>query len=422
MSALTHLDIQLTHACNLACAYCYARKGGGETLPPDLPVSLARGAVEFLFHESGSKRSISIDLWGGEPFLRPDLIEAVAAHARMLSGRTGKSVTIVVPTNATLLTDENCRLVAQRNLRLSLSLDGGRDAFEQRRTASGGNPWPVIEEGLGRLRKCCRGRLPPVRMTITPKRSGSFFTDLSALLDRGFRQIAFQTASGVTWTATHQKQLKRELGKAVDHFAAWIRDRRPDPPYYSSLLRRLTSLWVEETTGVFPPRSGNCGAGSLQLAVQTDGLLYPCHRFVARADAPPELRLGTLAEGITNAALVEQLKTLSMDRPPIRCASCPDRRLCAALCPALNYEDAGSVAIVPAEACRINRTLGRAAAKIHQALHNSSAYRRYLEPFLYADPDERMLPLLSALERDTEGILDAIAARLPGAGRQGKKE
>lgn len=121
-----------TKTCNLRCQHCYAES---DTKPHDqLSTAEAKAMIDDLVTFGSPALLIS----GGEPCMRPDLIE-LAAYAR----QGGMRVTL--STNGTLITPELARELADVNLSyVGISLDGGPtthnsfrgspDAFERAMT------------------------------------------------------------------------------------------------------------------------------------------------------------------------------------------------------------------------------------------------------------------------------------------------
>ncbi len=409
---IRQLEVHLTHRCNLRCRYCYAAEPGAR-LPGDLTPALADAAVDFLFDHALGKR-LRLDLWGGEPLLRLDLIERMAARARRLEQESGCSLRIGVPTNVTLLDERAVSVVRAWDIHLSLSLDGTPEAHAHRRTPDGRNGWRLIEPRLRALVDAWEGALPTVRMTVVPERASRLEEDLGYLLQLGFRRIAFLPASGAGWDDTTTTQLDASLGRVADQWASSVRSGSADIPSYPHLLRRIVPLWFTGRGGVLPHRRGVCGAGETLLAVDTLGDLYPCHRVVGVPTPPADLRLGSLSEGVTNHALRASIAALGADAGHVRCASCEHRPLCGTLCLALNHRITGNLQEVPDEACFVMDRLRYAAVRFHEGLVGHRVYDDMMQSYLASDPDDRFLPLLSCLEQEeeTDAMIEDIEAAL----------
>ncbi|MCL6451787.1 MAG: radical SAM protein [Acetobacteraceae bacterium] len=74
-----NLSVFLTHACNLRCSYCRVRKSG-ENMAPET----ARLAVDFALSRAALRGDTTLHLkfLGGEPLLRPRVVDEVKACAR----------------------------------------------------------------------------------------------------------------------------------------------------------------------------------------------------------------------------------------------------------------------------------------------------------------------------------------------------
>ncbi len=78
--------------------------------------------------------------FGGEPFLRYDLIVEAVRHALTHSRHGEKRVGFAVATNGTLLTQEHCRFIAGLGFELGISMDGTPRAHDRNRRFADGKP------------------------------------------------------------------------------------------------------------------------------------------------------------------------------------------------------------------------------------------------------------------------------------------
>lgn len=78
--------------CNLDCHYCWAHYNQSAGMTEEI----ARGAIDWL-HDTGCR---ALAIMGGEPLIRPKLIEKIVAYA------TGRGFFVYLPTNGRLLRPE----------------------------------------------------------------------------------------------------------------------------------------------------------------------------------------------------------------------------------------------------------------------------------------------------------------------------
>ncbi|WP_078916650.1 FxsB family cyclophane-forming radical SAM/SPASM peptide maturase [Streptomyces viridochromogenes] len=141
--------------CNLDCTYCYLYQGpdhGWRDRPARTPDRTMRRAADRIAEHVRTHRldTVRIELHGGEPLLTgPDPVLAYAAAVREA---VDCHVTATVQTNGTRLTARALDRLADADIRVGLSLDGGRAAHNARRTDHAGRPaWPAAHAAAQRL-------------------------------------------------------------------------------------------------------------------------------------------------------------------------------------------------------------------------------------------------------------------------------
>ena len=132
------LMLMLTRSCELRCAYCFVsltESGFGEAhagravsasadAPPvgDLAPETARRAVDLLM--TYDKPRLSVQLFGGEPTRRWDLVSGILDHALRHSGRRGRDVSIQLTTNGLALDASRLGELGRAGVTIQLSVDG----------------------------------------------------------------------------------------------------------------------------------------------------------------------------------------------------------------------------------------------------------------------------------------------------------
>jgi radical SAM protein with 4Fe4S-binding SPASM domain len=160
----TTLIVRITHRCNLRCVQCGQWGEHGvwtQTRPEQLADELTTADwVELI---DTHQRALShIYFWGGEPLLRNDLWEIIAAASR-------RGITTELSTNGTLLRAQHERVAESGLDYLSVSLDGPAKVNESIRRGAG-NGYSAVLDGVQALmdRKRRMGqRLPLTEICMT---------------------------------------------------------------------------------------------------------------------------------------------------------------------------------------------------------------------------------------------------------------
>ncbi|MDQ0583414.1 FxsB family cyclophane-forming radical SAM/SPASM peptide maturase [Streptomyces rishiriensis] len=143
-----------THGrCNLACTYCYLYEGPDSTWRARPAAAsdevLDRTATRIAEHAGAhALTDVSLVLHGGEPLLAG--AGRLARFTALVRDRAPEGCTVhaTVQTNATLLTARRLAVLADADIRIGVSLDGGLAAHNARRVDHAGRPsWPAAARG-----------------------------------------------------------------------------------------------------------------------------------------------------------------------------------------------------------------------------------------------------------------------------------
>lgn len=324
---LRAICLNVAHACNLSCTYCFAESGsyGGRVML--MPLDVAKQAVDLLIRMSGPRSVCEVDFFGGEPLMNWKVVKATIAYAREAGAREGKRFTFSLTTNATLLTDEIMDELDREGVSLILSLDGRPEVHDAMRSGSSRKVESRIRAVLERR---APGGFPAWEYGAAQGASG-----------RG----AYAVVRG-TYTAANLDFIKDALYMADEikapHFSLEPVVATPDQPYalraehLPGLMAEYEQLALEvdrrrreghpftfhhfateaETGPCLPRRVQGCGAGLQYLAITPEGDIYPCHQFVGRE----AYKLGHVSTGVTARDTQERLASCHIYSK----ASCPD--------------------------------------------------------------------------------------------------
>lgn len=110
----------------------------------------------------------TMEFQGGEPLLAFPLVQWMVREASARAARLGKSVSYVICTNLTLLTDEHLQLFKEFNVAVSTSVDGPAELHNRNRPMAGaGNAHAVVMANIERCRSVLGDDSVSALMTAT---------------------------------------------------------------------------------------------------------------------------------------------------------------------------------------------------------------------------------------------------------------
>lgn len=308
------LVLRLTERCNLRCAYCYAARDG-ET-PFDMDEDTALRAVELCCPPGGTLR---IQFTGGEPLLKLELMEAVAAFGR----ESGRKLLLSVQTNGTLLTAEVCRRLKAIRCGVGVSLDGPGEANALRVFPDGRVSTESVIQGIQNLGEAgMRCGMTTVVTAVNAARLGEL-PDLALWLGN-------VAGVGLDLFRPLGRGAGRDLSPVPAKLAVGLKVLRQKTQALSSTgipfrFRELERIKKRRNlTACF---SAYCYAQTgLSLAVDGKGRCWPCSSLAGRED----FLLGSIWDGLPGQA--------DCGRPelgaPASCRACASFSLCLGGCPA----------------------------------------------------------------------------------------
>ena len=186
------LCLHIAHDCNLRCKYCFAEEGEYHGRRALMSCEVGMRALDFLIENSGARKNLEVDFFGGEPTMNFEVVKKLVEYGRSREKETGKNFRFTLTTNGMLLTDEILDFANKEMHNLVLSIDGRKEVNDRMRpTAGGKGSYDVI---LPRFRKAAESRGQTdyyVRGTYTHYNT-DFAKDVLHLHDMGFEQISVE--------------------------------------------------------------------------------------------------------------------------------------------------------------------------------------------------------------------------------------
>lgn len=268
--------LHVAHDCNMSCQYCFGDQGAFEGDRTLMSFETGQKAIDFLFKNSGSRRNLEIDFFGGEPLMNFDVVKELVAYGRKHETEQNKSIRFTITTNGLLLDDAKMDFINEHMDNVILSIDG-RPAVNDhmRKTLNGQGTYAVIVKNYKKFIKKRKG-LYYVRGTFT-RENLDFSQDVKHLVENGFRNVSIEPVvlNKAISFALQDSDLKRilsEYDKLADLYLDYAKKGKEFAFFHFKIDLEQGPCIIKRLSG--------CGAGTEYMAISPEGDLYPCHQFV----------------------------------------------------------------------------------------------------------------------------------------------
>lgn len=357
------LCLHIAHDCNLACKYCFAEEGEYHGRRALMSFEVGKKALDFLVANSGSRRNLEVDFFGGEPTMNFEVVKQLVEYGRSLEEEHNKKFRFTLTTNGVLLNDEILDFVNKEMGNIVLSTDGRKEVHDRMRPfRNGKGSYDLI---MPKFKKVAESRNQTnyyVRGTFTHYNL-DFSKDVLSLADEGFKQISVEpvVASPEDAYALRTEDLP-QIFEEYDKLAVEMIKREKEGRGFN-----FFHFMIDLTGGpcVYKRLSG-CGSGTEYLAVTPWGDLYPCHQFVGNED----FLLGNVDDGIVKKNICEEFKQCNVYSKP-KCKDCFAKLFCSGGCAANSYNFHGNINDSYEVGCEMERKRVECAIMIKAALANN---------------------------------------------------
>lgn len=145
------LCIHIAHDCNLACKYCFAEEGEYHGRRALMSYEVGKKALDFLIANSGNRRNLEVDFFGGEPLMNWQVVKDLVAYGRAQEKIHNKNFRFTLTTNGVLLNDEVQEFVNKEMDNVVLSLDGRKEVNDKMRPFRNGKGSYDLIDQLGQM-------------------------------------------------------------------------------------------------------------------------------------------------------------------------------------------------------------------------------------------------------------------------------
>lgn len=342
------LCLHVAHTCNLNCSYCFAAQGKFHGRAGLMSFETGKQALDFLVANSGTRRNLEVDFFGGEPLMNFEVCKQLVAYARSIEKEKGKNFRFTLTTNGIGITDEVIEWANKECYNVVLSLDGRKEVNDRFRVdIKGGGSYDRIVPKFQKLVEARGGTGYYMRGTFTHHNT-DFTNDLFHMADDlGFSELSMEPV--VADPSSPEALTEEDLPVLFQQYELLAKDmlRREKEGKPITFYHYMIDL--KHGPCIYKRISG-CGSGTEYMAVTPWGDLYPCHQFVGEE----KYKLGNVWDGVTNTALRDEFKLCNVYARP-DCADCWARLYCSGGCAANALHATGDIHGIYEYGCRVFR-------------------------------------------------------------------
>lgn len=354
------LCLHIAHDCNLGCRYCFAEEGEYHGRRALMSLEVGKQALDFLVANSGNRRNLEVDFFGGEPTMNFDVVKELVRYGRSLEGPHNKNFRFTLTTNGVLLDDDIMEFANREMANVVLSIDGRKEVNDYMRpTRNGKGSYDLIVPKFRKFAELRNQTNYYVRGTFT-HHNLDFSEDVLHLADLGFKQISVEpvVAPPEEPYAIREEDLPKLL-EEYDKLAKEMIKREKEGRGFN-----FFHFMIDLTQGpCVAKRLSGCGSGTEYLAVTPWGDLYPCHQFVGM----DEFKLGDVWHGVQAEEIRDEFKLCNVYAKE-KCRNCFARFYCSGGCAANSYNFHGSILDAYDIGCELQKKRIECAIMIKAAL------------------------------------------------------
>lgn len=329
------LCLHIAHDCNMRCKYCFASQGDFKGERNLMSIDIGKRSIDFLIRNSGNRRNLEVDFFGGEPLMNFETVKEVVEYGRAQEKKYNKNIRFTITTNGVLLNEENMKYINENMYNVVLSIDGRKEVNDNMRyTINGQGTYDIIVPKFLKMAKMREHRNYFVRGTFT-RNNLDFAKDVLHLADLGFKSTSMEP---VVAEAHHDYAIKEEDLQTIfeqyellsREYVKRIKEGRGFDFFHFMIELHQGPCVIKRVSG--------CGAGAEYLAITPEGDIYPCHQFVGNED----FKIGSIMDETIDTSLYGKFSNAHIYNKD-KCSKCWAKFYCSGGCHANAYNFNNSI-------------------------------------------------------------------------------
>lgn len=339
------LCLHVAHTCNLNCSYCFASQGKYHGERALMSFEVGKRALDFLIENSGTRRNLEVDFFGGEPLMNWSVVKDLVSYARVQEKIHNKNFRFTLTTNGILIDDDVIDFCNREMSNVVLSLDGRKEVHDRLRVDyAGRGSYDTIVPKFQEFVKRRGDKGYYMRGTFTHNNI-DFTNDIFHMADLGFTELSMEPV--VCSPDDPSALTKEDLPVLFDQYEILAKEMIKRKKEGKGFTFYHYMLDLTHGPCIYKRISG-CGSGTEYMAVTPTGELYPCHQFVGDT----KYLLGNIWDGVLNKDVQNEFKLCNAYARP-ECNDCWAKLYCSGGCAANSYHASGKITGIYEYGCEL---------------------------------------------------------------------
>ena len=350
---IAYLSFAPIYGCNFRCSYCFGDHGNCFN-------AIKKGFTDeylfkmlscFFYDFFPEAKQYRIDfVSGGEPLLGFPVIKKTIEYCEKISIQTGKTISMWLCTNASLLTDEIIEYLSIHNVSIGISIDGEKDSNDSNRVfPDGSGTYDSIVKGIKLIQnnKNVSKKFKYIwGLCAATNKNCNFVKNINHLYFLGFKSVQIRLV---------RSKEKYDISRIVDEYKklsffllstikegnlTFLRMIINDNDQFGQVVKRIILgdlVWQR------------CNAGINKITVCPDGTIYPCDSMVGHS----EFIIGNLSLKKLNCNMFKNITVDNINQ----CKKCDIRYLCGGDCYYNSLMKNGNIIHPDCEFCELQRNI-----------------------------------------------------------------
>ncbi|WMJ77207.1 MULTISPECIES: radical SAM/SPASM domain-containing protein [unclassified Sedimentibacter] len=338
---ISTISLFLTNNCNLRCKYCYEKNLYKTN---NMSKDVVKSSVDLLFNNLDEKTVPTISLFGGEPLLNIELIEYIKSYVKL---QKLSNCRFSITTNGTVMNNKIYSLLNDLGTKIMLSLDGSKEKQDYNRKFENGiGSYDKVKSNIDEYLQQDMSDIV-IRNTIT-KNDVDYKNTYDFFKTSGYKNLI---SIPISTSDEDEKLNKDDINKLIGNCKMIAED------VLNNILAGKEFLNINFFNyGKIYNNIDNsyCGAGLRSIAIDTNGDIYHCHRFVGDST----YKLGNVVRGVDND-LITTMQSYYYNRLNdvlMNCKDCWAFNLCKGGCMHENLLEGNSINKTNHELCNLRRS------------------------------------------------------------------